>query len=138
MCKIQDYNDVELLSATYSQEGHLRRWGSLRIEDIVLCQRFQTRNTLHQPLTTTFRSLMTDSCTLNLENILDLANTSGNDNYIALYINFTQKGRRRRSFLQSIPILIRNLTNANNVSHKFLMQDLDSIRQITWQCSVSL
>lgn len=106
---------MSLFSTTFSLNGQLKRWGIPHIEDILLCQRFQSEDTFHRPSTKIFNVLVKHSCSLTLRNIIDMAILSGNDNFITMFVNFTQKDSRRKNLLQSVPILIKNITSANNV-----------------------
>lgn len=107
---------MSIFSTSYTLEGNLKRWGMFRFKDIYPCQHFPEKDVLRRTMTRTLADAIVYSCTLTLEDIIDWTTTSGNNNFITLFLNFTQSQQGTSTLLQTIPVLIKNLTNANNVS----------------------
>lgn len=103
---------LQLFSTTYELVGRLKRWGVFNVEQLNLC-RGEKVPTLHGAQQQQQAEI---SCQLSLEQLIDVASQEGNDNYINLYLNYSNN---REFQLQQIPVLIETLTPENQVGSWF-------------------
>lgn len=105
---------MQFFSLIHALDGTLLRWGPLKMKDLNLCQNFKNSWSFGNFLRFAFKYDVID-CTMTLEDVIDLAEIYANDRFISLFLNFT-KNSKDTIFLQTIPILIEDLTAENKVS----------------------
>ena len=99
----------------YSLDGTLQRWGSLKLNDLSLCPHLKGGWNSNNFLNFAFRYDIIE-CSLSLEDIIDLAKISGNNNFMNLFLKFNRNNDNDNIFLKTVPILIEDLTPENRVS----------------------